>query len=158
MMEVLDTHTPSHSLKTRTVAAWRAEPLYQHVTSRFGLEHILTVPLVGGGRLIGTLNFARAPEAPAFDDRDLVRAAALSCHVSALLARLPSARGESIALTPRELEIARLVAAGLNNLEIATLLRISRNTVKAALKNIFRKLDVSARAELAARLGSVGIV
>src|SRR4051812_33141855 len=36
MMEVLDTHTPSHNLKTRTVDAWHAEPLYQHVSSRFG--------------------------------------------------------------------------------------------------------------------------
>jgi DNA-binding CsgD family transcriptional regulator len=60
--------------------------------------------------------------------------------------------------TPRELEIARLVAAGLNNREIASCLTISRNTVKEALKRIFRKADVDSRAELAARLTEAGLL
>jgi DNA-binding CsgD family transcriptional regulator len=61
-------------------------------------------------------------------------------------------------LTARELEIARLVATGLNNYEIAGCLVISRNTVKEALKRIFRKMDVDSRAELVARLAEAGLL
>jgi DNA-binding CsgD family transcriptional regulator len=61
-------------------------------------------------------------------------------------------------LTPRELEIGRLVATGLNNGEIGRCLAISRNTVKEALKRIFRKLDVDSRAELVTRLAEAGLL
>jgi DNA-binding CsgD family transcriptional regulator len=61
-------------------------------------------------------------------------------------------------LTTREIEIARLVAAGYNNLEIAKGLSISRNTVKEALKRIFRKVDVDSRAELVLRLSEARLL
>ena len=51
-------------------------------------------------------------------------------------------------LTKREGEIALLVQNGLKNKEIAEQLFISDNTVKSALKSIFKKLDVSSRKEL----------
>lgn len=54
-------------------------------------------------------------------------------------------------LTHRELQIADLVAKGLTNAEIATELWISQNTVKQTLKRIFRKLNVSTRADMVAR-------
>jgi DNA-binding CsgD family transcriptional regulator len=60
--------------------------------------------------------------------------------------------------TARELEISRLVAAGLNNGEIASCLSISRNTVKETLKRIFRKADVDSRAELVTRLAEEGLL
>jgi RNA polymerase sigma factor (sigma-70 family) len=55
-------------------------------------------------------------------------------------------------LTPRERQIAQLVAKGLTNAEIGKQLWITQNTVKQTLKRMFRKLNVSARAELAAKL------
>ena len=58
-------------------------------------------------------------------------------------------------LTTRELQIAELVAQGLTNAEIGIQLWISRNTVKQTLKNIFRKLDVSARAQMVAKLRGI---
>jgi DNA-binding CsgD family transcriptional regulator len=58
-------------------------------------------------------------------------------------------------LTPRELQIAELVAQGLTNTEIAARLWITQNSVKQALKRMFRKLGVSARAEMVARLQDV---
>jgi DNA-binding CsgD family transcriptional regulator len=61
-------------------------------------------------------------------------------------------------LAPRELEVARLVAAGLNNHEIASCLAISYNTVKETLKRIFRKAEVDSRAELVARLAETGLL
>ena len=51
-------------------------------------------------------------------------------------------------LTGRENEIAKLVAQGLSNSEIAGRLYISTNTVKTMLKRIFEKLAINSRAML----------
>jgi DNA-binding NarL/FixJ family response regulator len=52
------------------------------------------------------------------------------------------------ALTPRELEIVRLVAQGLRNKELANRLSITEGTVKIHLHNIYDKLGVDGRLEL----------
>jgi two-component system, NarL family, nitrate/nitrite response regulator NarL len=52
-------------------------------------------------------------------------------------------------LTGREAEIARLVADGLANKEIARRLDVTEGTVKIHLHNIFKKLQVTNRASLA---------
>jgi DNA-binding NarL/FixJ family response regulator len=48
-------------------------------------------------------------------------------------------------LTPRELEVLRLVAAGKSNREIAAELVVSEHTVARHLQNIYAKLRVSSR-------------
>jgi DNA-binding CsgD family transcriptional regulator len=53
--------------------------------------------------------------------------------------------GDFHGLTPRELEVLRLVAAGKSNREIASALVISEHTVARHVQNIFAKLDVSSR-------------
>ena len=53
------------------------------------------------------------------------------------------------ALTPRELEVAKMVRLGGNNKMIARELDISERTVKAHLSAIFRKLDIQNRLHLA---------
>lgn len=58
-------------------------------------------------------------------------------------------------LTPREEEVARLVAAGVTNREVAARLFLSPKTVERHLVNIFRKLEVRNRTELGARLADV---
>jgi DNA-binding NarL/FixJ family response regulator len=55
-------------------------------------------------------------------------------------------------LTPRETEVARLVAAGLPNKDIAKVLGISHFTVKNNLLRIFPKVGVTNRTELALRM------
>ncbi|MDQ3997892.1 MAG: LuxR C-terminal-related transcriptional regulator, partial [Gemmatimonadota bacterium] len=52
-------------------------------------------------------------------------------------------------LTGRELDIARLVAGRKSNKEIARALGISPRTVSTHVSNIFAKLSVSSRGELA---------
>ena len=52
-------------------------------------------------------------------------------------------------MTPRELEIVSAVVAGLANKEIAQHFKISEDEVKGHLCNIFDKLGVSTRLELA---------
>jgi DNA-binding NarL/FixJ family response regulator len=59
------------------------------------------------------------------------------------------ARQKKFGLTPREVEIVSAVVAGYQNKEIAEYFKISENTVKHRLANIFDKLGVSTRLELA---------
>jgi DNA-binding CsgD family transcriptional regulator len=57
--------------------------------------------------------------------------------------------GEADALTAHELRVAQLVAQGLTNREAAAALFVSAKTVEHHLRNVFRKLGVKRRAELA---------
>ena len=65
--------------------------------------------------------------------------------------RGPAASGDSgvDALTKRELEIAGLVTDRLTNREIATALFLSDKTVESHIRNIFHKLGVSSRVDVA---------
>lgn len=56
-------------------------------------------------------------------------------------------RGESVALTPRQREILRLVASGLENKQIARKLGIGVHTVKTHVSRVLHKLDASSRTE-----------
>lgn len=59
------------------------------------------------------------------------------------------ARKKQFGLTPREFEIITAIVAGYNNKDIAQKFAISEQTVKHHLTNIFDKLGVSSRLELA---------
>ena len=59
----------------------------------------------------------------------------------------PSAAGNAVCLTKREIEILRLAAEGHSNSQLARMLWVTEQTVKFHLSNIYRKLDVSNRTE-----------
>ncbi len=61
-------------------------------------------------------------------------------------------------LTPRELEVLRLIASGDGNPAIADALFISVHTVKIHVARILAKLDVASRGQAAARARELGIV
>jgi len=54
-------------------------------------------------------------------------------------------------LTPREIEVLKLVAEGLNNQAIGERLFVSEHTVHRHVANIFSKLSVSSRAAAVAQ-------
>lgn len=69
-----------------------------------------------------------------------------------------SARLEQLGITPRELEILTLIAAGLSNRQIAEKLFVSENTVKTHSSRLFDKLDAKRRTQ-AVQLGkTAGII
>ena len=61
----------------------------------------------------------------------------------------PRRARRSTALTPQELHVALHVGRGLSNREVAGALFVSSRTVEAHLRQIYRKLDLRSRTELA---------
>ena len=155
---VLQYHAPAHEELVFPPGGWKQSQLYQRCCATSNHEHIMTGPIVGNGKLVGTINFARVGDRiPKFNDINLVNLGAVCSHFSTHLAELRS-QSEPILnptydrLTLREIQIANLVAKGMTNIEIGSQLWITHHAVKQALKRMFRKLTVSTRTELVAKL------
>jgi LuxR family maltose regulon positive regulatory protein len=61
-------------------------------------------------------------------------------------------------LSPRELEVLRLLADGRSNQAIAAELVISLDTVKRHLSHLFSKLEVANRTQAVARARELGLL
>lgn len=74
-----------------------------------------------------------------------------NAHIIEEISSRPSSqrRWQWDTLTPREMEVAQLAAQGKRNSEIARDLHISVRTVETHLANIYAKLNVRSRTELA---------
>ena len=72
--------------------------------------------------------------------------------VRCVLVRRPREDRVEVVLSPREREIARMVAKGYPNKVIAKVLEISSWTVSTHLRRIFAKLGVSSRAAMVAHI------
>ena len=86
-------------------------------------------------------------------ERDAQRAAELMSEFD----RGDSSEASSV-LTPRELDVLKLIAQGLSNPEIADQLVLSEHTVHRHLANILRKLGLSSRSAAAAWGVRTGLV
>lgn len=88
-------------------------------------------------------------------------AAAAADRAATLLRELEDTAGESETgppgLTPRELEVLRLISQGLSNKDIAARLVLSEHTVHRHISNILAKLDLSSRAAAAAYAARHGL-
>jgi LuxR family maltose regulon positive regulatory protein len=61
-------------------------------------------------------------------------------------------------LSPRELEVLRLIEQGLSNTEIGQRLFLALDTVKGHNRKIFEKLHVQRRTEAVARARELGLL
>ncbi|MEM6432683.1 MAG: LuxR C-terminal-related transcriptional regulator [Cyanobacteria bacterium P01_D01_bin.115] len=175
---LVERHAPVHEALVTSPKVWTM------VCPRPDHWHVMVGPIVSQGQLIGVVGCTREQLTPAFDTQDLADLSAVCLHLSAWAAtarsRLvtadmacledqgkgatPSCQSDALrsskaeCLTPRELQIADLVALGKTNAAIGTELWITENSVKQALKRMFRKLEVSSRAEMVAQLAAQNIL
>jgi DNA-binding CsgD family transcriptional regulator len=150
----MERHAPVHEGVVLSPGVW------QTICPRADHGHVMIGPIVHNGQIVGGIAFTRHRNNSAFNNQNLADLSALCLHLSTRLATL---RSQSVALpmlncdrlTPREAQIAELVAQGLTNAEIGTALWITENTVKQALKRMYRKLEVSSRAEMVAQVSGI---
>jgi DNA-binding CsgD family transcriptional regulator len=118
--------------------------------------HVMAGPIVVRGKLVGAVGCTREKSMPAFDAQNLADLSGICLHLSiwAATTRSSPPSCKQKLLTARELQIVELVALGRTNAEIGTELWITENSVKQALKRMFRKLDVCSRAEMVAQLSA----
>lgn len=99
---------------------------------------------------VGAISKATHPEALTTLVRETVNGHVLHVHTRSSRnrgSRNGRAAEEDSSLTPRELEVLRLVASGSSNGEIAQALWVTEQTVKFHLSNVYKKLEVSNRTE-----------
>ncbi len=70
----------------------------------------------------------------------------------------PTSTGKELGLSPRELEILRLLCDAYSNLEIANTLQLSESTVKTHVSAIMMKLQVASRLKAVVRAYELGLV
>jgi ATP/maltotriose-dependent transcriptional regulator MalT len=136
-IDLVDGNVPS-----ALVALRRAAPLWQGLAAPYEAAR--------SRRLVGLACRALGDEDSASLELDAARGAFTELGAVPDLATIDSTAGydgpsESHALTPRELEVLRLVAAGETNKAIAAELVLSERTVDRHVSNIFTKLRVSSR-------------
>lgn len=148
---LVERHAPVHEEMVTSPKAWKI------ICPRSDHWHVMAGPIVNRSQLVGVVGCTREKLMPAFDTENLADLSAICLHLSVWSATVKSAQYSDLValLTPRELEIAELVAKGKTNAEIGRELWITINSVKQALKRMFRKLEVSSRAEMVAQLFTI---
>jgi DNA-binding CsgD family transcriptional regulator len=156
---LVERHVPVHEGLVASPQVWTA------ICPRPDHWHVMAGPIVSQGKLVGVVGCTRDRSTPGFNSQHISDLSAICLHLSAWAATARSPQlflqSETLlgnrlrqGLTPRELQIARLVALGRTNAEIGKELWITENSVKQALKRMFRKLQVSSRAEMVAQLST----
>ncbi|MBE9031364.1 LuxR family transcriptional regulator [filamentous cyanobacterium LEGE 11480] len=155
-------HAPVHESLVTSPKAW------QIICPRPDHWHVMAGPVVTQGQLIGVLGCTREKSQPNFNNQNLADMSAICLHLSVWAATVRIQQSPNFAknsvdsdsmplsarLTARERQIADLVSLGKKNAEVGAELWITENSVKQALKKIFRKLEVSSRTEMATRLSA----
>jgi DNA-binding CsgD family transcriptional regulator len=121
------------------------------------LEHATTAVELGAAlRREGRRRDSRGPLRAGLDLADRCGAAPLAARardeLRAAGGRAPSSNGGPPRLTPSELRICRLAAAGQSNPTIAQGLFVTRATVESHLHSSYRKLGIASRGDLPAVL------
>ena len=98
----------------------------------------------------GDLDRARAALDAAVGEAERLGMVPFTERIGRLRARLPATAAAGSPLSPRELEVARLVARGLTNKQIGEALFVSERTAENHVQHILTKLGFSNRSQIAA--------
>jgi DNA-binding CsgD family transcriptional regulator len=134
---------------TYTSGLWRAA----------GFDHFfISVYPIGDGEY-SAAGFHRRLGKPAFSDRDLTIVHIMFQQIDWLHRQGSNvaASDKVIDLSPRERQVMLLLLGGDSRKQVAAKLQLSEHTVADYLKEIYRKLGVSSRAELLAKFIPAGI-
>ncbi len=155
---IAERHTPVHEGLVTSPKAWAI------ICPRPDHWHVMAGPILDRGKLVGAVGCTRDKSMPAFDSQNLADLSAVCLHLSVWTTTLRLTQSATSTeqhypfrtdrLTPRERQIADLVALGQTNAEIGNELWITENSVKQALKRMFRKLKVSSRTEMIAQIAA----
>lgn len=167
-LEMAQITGPEVVLDLEVVAPARRDRLavYRELLRPNGVSSFVTNVWYAPSGCLG-FHFGRVGQARPFGEGDLALLGAIAPSMKlaqSLLASQSLARGgaprdawaDAWALSARERDVVHLVARGLRNAEIAELLRVSPNTVRNHLAAVFRKADVTSRAELVAMMANAG--
>jgi DNA-binding CsgD family transcriptional regulator len=102
----------------------------------------------------GDLDRARAALDAAAGEAERLGMVPFTGRIARLRARLPATAPAGSPLSPRELEVARLVARGLTNKQIGEALFVSERTAENHVQHILVKLRFSNRSQIAAWLAT----
>ena len=111
------------------------------------LEDAVERPANGTRTLM--IDDAPAGDESALHSDDVIILTAPVHHIAAIIAAAAPPRPAVSPLTARERDVARLVAAGQRNRSIAASLGIAEGTVKMHLHNVYAKLGLESRTQLA---------
>jgi DNA-binding NarL/FixJ family response regulator len=155
---LMDLVMPEMDGLAATVAIRRDYPEIEVIALTSVLEGASVADAVRAGA-IGYLLKNAAPE----DLHRGIRAAAagqvfLSPEAAAQLVRQVKAPESPQALTPREIEVLRLLTLGRSNKQIARELRVGEETVKTHVSNILGKLQAASRTQAALHAIRTGLV
>lgn len=149
-------HAMVHAASSRMPAALAAieQALTWYDTSPLRFDRARTLLIAGQiHRRAKAKRLAHEMLAEAHREFTVFGAVAWARQAAAELARVnlrPAAAG---ALTETERRVAELAAAGLTNRDVAQQLFLAVKTVEANLARVYRKLGITSRAELGARMG-----
>ena len=141
-------------LRKSDTPALQADPL--SVSDQLEIDTLVTL-IMNRSRLFPAIDSYR-------NNEDKVTEVLLSFEIDNMklvVTRFPEekrASGSCLSLSPREMEIARMVARGYPNKTIAAELDISHWTVGTHIRRIFDKAGVASRAEMVAKLMENGVM
>ncbi|MEU0374129.1 AAA family ATPase [Streptomyces sp. NPDC006283] len=148
------------ALFARAADAWQALPRpYDALLARERHAHCLLAAGRHEAGLPMLADISRAlADLGAVNDADRVARALGERGCNTRVARGRGRPGYGNELSPRELEVARLMVGGRTNRQIADALTVSTQTVASQVKSAMRKLNVTSRTVLAIKVVELGLV